>query len=104
MREEAILLTICSFHVLDITGYFLDNIKRQIHRLVVHQDDVVEISVVLEPLFNVGVQESDLEDTFRIVQSVGHVEIAKTVAQENDVVSGLLIVIKTRYEIVNGRM
>lgn len=76
------------FLVLSLSN-FLDDLERKVHRLVVHEDNVVEIHVVVEPLLDVGVEEPDLEHSLRILNPIRHVEVAETVAKKDDVVPRL---------------
>ena len=76
------------FLVLSLSN-FLDDLERKVHRLVVHENNVVEIHVVVEPLLDVGVEEPDLEHSLRILNPIRHVEVAETVAKKDDVVPRL---------------
>ena len=67
----------------------LDNVKRDVHGLIVDEDDVELIEVGLESLLDLDVEESDLENDLRTLEAVAHVKVADAVAQQDDVVTGL---------------
>jgi len=64
-----------------------------IHGLVVDEDNVESVQVLFQPdlasvRVDAVVEKADLEDGGRVVDTVGHVAVAQTVAHQDDVPPG----------------
>ena len=67
----------------------LNNFERNIHRLVIHENNVKKAQILFEPLLDLEVEEPDLENDVGVFETVTHVQVADAVAHQNDVVARL---------------
>ena len=81
----------------------LQNQICNIHGLVVEQDDVKVVAVACFALFNPGVEESNLEETFNVLDPLGHLQVSQRVSHQDDIVP-VAQVLKVRPVVVQGAL